>query len=792
MVYDAASNLTQKITANLAAKNQAIQYDYDFNRLKTITYPSFHENNVAYQYGPPGAPNNAAGRITVVSDESGKEERFYGKLGEIVKETKTVASDTQGKSDNSPEIWTTSYLYDTWGRLQQMQYPDGELLTYKYDSGGLPKEVMGKKQSSEYPYVQKLEYDKFEQRAFMLQGNGVETTFDYDPADRRLQQLQAGDFQDLKYTYDNVGNITALKNDIPPGQTNPQDFGGPVDQSFGYDGLYRLTSASGEWRYAPSKKDQYSLTMAYDSIHNITQKLQGHQKVTPGGAEVPFKKTSYANSYAYTSGHPHAPTKIGDFAYSYDKNGNQTGWDDLTSGQKRVIVWDEENRIQEIHDNGRTSHYKYNDAGERVIKRTEQGETAYVNQFWTIRNKSVGTKHVFVGETRIASKVVPGSANVDPGDLFGTTLGPWAKQPGNGKKTIQNPHYAGNKMPANLAEDNFVFFYHPDHLGSTEYVTDASGELYEHVQYFPFGETWVSEHKNTEKLPYLFTGKELDEETGLYYIGARYFDPRASVWQSADPMLPIFLSNTRAPSVYFPPNLALYSYCWNGPLVYRDPNGGEPDGPGAHESLKRCQAQGGCTREDLEDIRQENAAGAEGSGYAVDTIMLIEGGESLLRHAPKILKALPRVLKESPRLIKSAKGAATRLLGGARKLAGKVIGKGPDIARFVDDVFSGGSKVGRELFGRARAMLARSSLSPAQKADAFEKIASRINRVDPSWMARRGPATNATAVFTGDSRPFGFAIDASGRVWQTSNVAEGAKWGPKGWTVDYSKWTLIE
>jgi hypothetical protein len=47
----------------------------------------------------------------------------------------------------------------------------------------------------------------------------------------------------------------------------------------------------------------------------------------------------------------------------------------------------------------------------------------------------------------------------------------------------------------------------------------------------PFGETWVSEHKNTEKLPYLFTSKELDEDTGLYYFGARYYDPRTSVWR---------------------------------------------------------------------------------------------------------------------------------------------------------------------------------------------------------------------------------------------------------------------
>ncbi len=60
----------------------------------------------------------------------------------------------------------------------------------------------------------------------------------------------------------------------------------------------------------------------------------------------------------------------------------------------------------------------------------------------------------------------------------------------------------------------------------------------EHVQYFPFGETWVSEQSNAERLPYLFTSKELDEETALYYFGARYYDPRTSVWQSTDSRRP--------------------------------------------------------------------------------------------------------------------------------------------------------------------------------------------------------------------------------------------------------------
>jgi hypothetical protein len=110
----------------------------------------------------------------------------------------------------------------------------------------------------------------------------------------------------------------------------------------------------------------------------------------------------------------------------------------------------------------RCDHTQYDDTGERVIKRTSQGETAYINQFWTARNRSIGTKHIFVGETRISSELSPGEAHV---------------QPPGGRNNNQD--------------------LLPDHLGSTSYVTDKDGELYEHVQYFPFGETWVEESSNT-------------------------------------------------------------------------------------------------------------------------------------------------------------------------------------------------------------------------------------------------------------------------------------------------------
>jgi RHS repeat-associated protein len=124
-----------------------------------------------------------------------------------------------------------------------------------------------------------------------------------------------------------------------------------------------------------------------------------------------------------------------------------------------------------------------------------------------------------------------------------------------------------------LPEDNFVYFYHPDHLGSTSFATAATGELYEHLEYFPFGETWVSEQTNTQRLPNLFTGKELDEETQLYYFGARYYDPRTSVWQSTDPILDRYFAGEPNRGVYTPANLALYTYAWNNPVLFHDPDG---------------------------------------------------------------------------------------------------------------------------------------------------------------------------------------------------------------------------
>ena len=420
--------------------------------------------------------------------------------------------------------------------------------------------------------------------------------------------------------------------------------------------------------------------MAYDGIHNITNKTQRHVSLGNNGTEKVIAGTSYDWAYSYKDrGHtqPHAPTHIGLRSFDYDANGNQTQWTHDQKGSRRSLVWDEENRLQSVTDNGTTS-FKYDDQGQRVLKDGDTGQIAYLNQYYTVKNNAIPTKHVYAGTTRIVSKRLSGgNATTAPGNWNdtkrnngkGNTPAPAATTPapattataqadtpltGPGKSnalqnrsaraneraqntnknphlngtghpgqginnrsdraneraqnTVKNPNLNGAAVPpgngvgngsaggngngnagGNSAwqpEQHFLYYYHPDHLGSTSYVTDHKGEVYEHLQYFPFGETWIQQAHNTERTPYQYTSKELDEETGLYYYGARYYDPRTSVWQSGDPILGKYLpsgdkeQDQNLPGiggVYRSININLYRYAGQNPLKIIDPNGMEDD-----------------------------------------------------------------------------------------------------------------------------------------------------------------------------------------------------------------------
>jgi len=116
-----------------------------------------------------------------------------------------------------------------------------------------------------------------------------------------------------------------------------------------------------------------------------------------------------------------------------------------------------------------------------------------------------------------------------PGDVpgppvqFGPPIEPTTVKPGEG--------FTGIGLP-----ENDIFYFHPDHLGSTSYITTRNGSISQHVEYIAFGEVLFEEHSGSFSSPYLFNGKELNRETNLSYYRARYLDMTISLWLNVDPL----------------------------------------------------------------------------------------------------------------------------------------------------------------------------------------------------------------------------------------------------------------
>lgn len=107
--------------------------------------------------------------------------------------------------------------------------------------------------------------------------------------------------------------------------------------------------------------------------------------------------------------------------------------------------------------------------------------------------------------------------------------------------------------------NGLIDYYHTDHLRSTRLITDESGNTVTDVSYTPFGEPVVT----GERENYLYAGKEYDT-TGLYYYGARYYDPEIGRFITRDAI---------KGNIQNPQSLNLYSYCFNNPIRYVDPQG---------------------------------------------------------------------------------------------------------------------------------------------------------------------------------------------------------------------------
>lgn len=415
--YDLAGNMLAKVTANIEAlfTEAAIKYTYDKERLTAIDYPKNIQNNVRFHYGPPDAPFNRAGRIWLQEDASGGQEYFFDPHGLVTKNIRTLII-------NSAIISTfvSTYAYDSWGRIREMTYPDGEKVHYDYNRGGQLHHMAGEKLGREYVYIDQLGYDKFGDRIFAAYGNGAENDYAFEPDRRRLASLQAKStdgqrFMENTYTYDPMNNMLSYQSRHAGG-----DIGGNVEHQYQYDELYRVSRAVGNVS-GKNHDASYDLMMDYDKLFNITQKTLTHQHSDPA-----FSKREMDHTYLYENGRAYGPSQVGASAVSYDENGNIIYIKDSISTSQ--FVWDEENRLSAISDDGYISFYTYDAGGERAIKshggiqgvfvnglpagmiNHHSNYTAYVSPYFVAKQNSY-TKHYYVDGQRIASKIGTGKFN---------------------------------------------------------------------------------------------------------------------------------------------------------------------------------------------------------------------------------------------------------------------------------------------------------------------------------------------------------------------------------------------
>ena len=387
--YDPASNIAVKETARLRAKNQLIRYVYNYDRLQQITYPV--SVPVVYTYGTPAqsgdANGNIAGRVASVTNESGLRRYTYDHLGEVASEYSSITN--QAQPNLGPYTNQITFTYDSFGRMLTLTYPDTEVVTWGYDHGGRVVSANGHKTTPnpQHPYenpntayLNFIGYDQFEQKVRMIQGNGVQTIYAYDPLTRRLSNINssyrnptmvqqnqpAEPMQAIVYGYDLVGNITSANNNVPfSDQLNSSALPGPVIQTFAYDNLYQLRTATGRYQERSDWHYEYTLAMSYDTIGNITSKNQQNYRYVPDQnsgtgwrVDQPIIGQAYTDTYKYTGPQPHAPSETDELpanqsqtiprVFNYDASGNQTGYL-YQNSDKRTITWDEEDRWRGLH-----------------------------------------------------------------------------------------------------------------------------------------------------------------------------------------------------------------------------------------------------------------------------------------------------------------------------------------------------------------------------------------------------------------------------------------------------------
>ncbi len=555
------------------SRGQMVRHVYDVLRRATdvfVTAGTGSERLVErVVYGETvGAATNHRGRMFQRMDSAGiVTQEAFDFEGNLVRQVQQLAADDRidpewsGTVALDAEQHRGETEYDALKRPTRVVSPDGTITRLTYDEQGelarLEANVRGEPVTT--TFLARVEHNARGQVLRSEYGNGVVTESDYDPDTFRLRRTVsrrgATVLIDLTYVYDAAGNITARRD----AAQQTLFFANSVVEphaDFTYDAIYRLVAASGrehvgldpqspeyEPRDAPrtglahpqdgQAMRRYSEQYSYDAAGNLLSVV--HQAGS-GSWTRRYDYEAGSNRLRSTSLPGDPATGPLPSRYSYDPHGSMTSLPHLSS-----LGWDFRDRLRTVDlGGGGTATYVYDAKGERVRK--------------VVRRQNGTKQHerIYIGAVEILREYAGDGTTMT---LERQTLLPQPGRPAH----VETRTIGTDPGPARLVRHQFA-----DLLGSVTLELDGSAQIISYEEYHPYGGTAYQAVRSQTETPkrYRYNGKERDDETGLYYYGARYYAPWLGRWTAVDPAGLVDGVN-------------VYVYARNNPAGIADPTGHE-------------------------------------------------------------------------------------------------------------------------------------------------------------------------------------------------------------------------
>ncbi len=619
--YDKASNVMEISTPATQSFGGSITMNYDFNRLVSRLMPNssgMDLYDIQYTYGYKGDGRNGAGRVVKV--EQGQtfkiDDLRYDELGQSAEEVVSIDVPMQGG-----RMFTTRKFYDSFGRILQAGYPDGDKVDYQYNALGELSGINSTLGGVTQPIITAISYNGYGQISLLTYGNGTSTTYSYASGNTKkattlMSSAVTGKEQggvspttllSRQYAYNKQGMVSTMDRSIA-GSLLSQSLVVNYHDSYSYDAFGRLEGH----QQLNGTTPQYDLTMSYNKAGGITF------KDCNGNGFMNAQSLNYNLEYGYSPAKPHQLEHIWDAdnaittQFQYNTSGSITQIDDPSQGIPQEFYWNEAQQLTGVKNQQGVHHYIYDHQGERIMKSSLitstvylndqviddvnnlDPYTVYVNPFYVVTGFMGGdrvSKHYYMNQQRVATDI---SINYDPngnGGAEAREASPRANaqnlalvdlskvlraldQPELDTTALTLPRIesvypelqpsstTSTALTENIT-NRILFWYHPDYLGNVDLVTEKDGYAYEFFVYTPWGEEMHQWNANTFNFssPYRFNGKELDPETGLAYYGARYYQNKIGVWLSVDPM------------AHLRESLTPYNFVRNNPILRIDPTG---------------------------------------------------------------------------------------------------------------------------------------------------------------------------------------------------------------------------